>query len=146
MAGAGERAMTDRLLLLTVSVVSLNAALLASASAETCVTGVNPTFAKCRKRHHRPAGHDCGDGRNADNGIRFDECDGQSRARVVLNQCGTNQCDSQSSHRKRTNQCDSQSGHRKRGASLRRPLLLLRVSHRPVLSSSTELMLRPRKS
>ena len=44
MAGAGGRAMTDRrLLLLTVSVVSLNAALLASASAETCVTGVNST-------------------------------------------------------------------------------------------------------
>ena len=36
--------MTGRPLLLAVSLVSLNAALLASASAETCVTGVNPTF------------------------------------------------------------------------------------------------------
>ena len=35
--------MTGRFLLLTVSVASLNAALLASASAETCVTGVNQT-------------------------------------------------------------------------------------------------------
>src|SRR5262249_53689896 len=37
--------MTGRFLLLSVSVASLNAALLASASAETCVTGVNPAFA-----------------------------------------------------------------------------------------------------
>jgi hypothetical protein len=37
--------MTGRSLLFAVSFVSLNAALLASASAETCVTGVNPTFA-----------------------------------------------------------------------------------------------------
>src|SRR5262245_25710080 len=37
--------MTYRFLLLTVSVASLNAALLASASAETCVTGVNSTSA-----------------------------------------------------------------------------------------------------
>src|SRR5262245_15290310 len=37
--------MTGRPLLLAASVASLNAALLASASAETCVTGVNPTFA-----------------------------------------------------------------------------------------------------
>src|SRR5215472_12350433 len=37
--------MTGRFLLLTVSVASLNAALLASASAETCVTGVNSTSA-----------------------------------------------------------------------------------------------------
>ena len=37
--------MTGRPLLLAVSLVSLNGALLASASAETCVTGVNPTFA-----------------------------------------------------------------------------------------------------
>ena len=37
--------MTGRpLLVLAASVASLNAALLASASAETCVTGVNPTF------------------------------------------------------------------------------------------------------
>ena len=36
--------MTGRPLLFAVSLVSLNAALLASASAETCVTGVNPTF------------------------------------------------------------------------------------------------------
>jgi hypothetical protein len=32
-----------RLLLLTVSVLSLNAALLSTASAETCVTGVSST-------------------------------------------------------------------------------------------------------
>ena len=37
--------MTGRPLLFAVSFVSLNAAVLASASAETCVTGVNPTFA-----------------------------------------------------------------------------------------------------
>jgi len=42
----GRRDMTGRrFLLLTVSVVSLDAALLSTASAETCVTGVNPTFA-----------------------------------------------------------------------------------------------------
>src|SRR5215472_6909378 len=37
--------MTSRFLLLTVSVASLNAALLASASAATCVTSESPTFA-----------------------------------------------------------------------------------------------------
>jgi len=37
--------MTGRAFLFAASLVSLNAALLASASAETCVTGVNPTFA-----------------------------------------------------------------------------------------------------
>jgi hypothetical protein len=42
--GGGREAMTGRrLLLLTVSVLSLNAALLSTASAETCVTGVNST-------------------------------------------------------------------------------------------------------
>ena len=37
--------MTGRALLFAVSLISLNAALLASASAETCVTAVNQTFA-----------------------------------------------------------------------------------------------------
>src|SRR6516162_7433133 len=37
--------MTGRAFLFAASLVSLNAALLASASAETCVTGVNPAFA-----------------------------------------------------------------------------------------------------
>ena len=57
-----------RLLLLGVSVASLNAALLSSASAATCVTDVNTGFTNVVSGVAGAPGISCGDGRNADNG------------------------------------------------------------------------------
>jgi len=93
---------SNQTLLAALTVGSLNTALVSSASAATCVTSVSPTFANVVGDVTGGGGPDCGDGRNADDVSRFDECDGQSRGSAVFNQC-----DSQSGHRNRSNQCDS---------------------------------------
>jgi len=89
---------SNQTLLAALTVVSLNTALLSSAGSDLC-HGRDVDLRQRHKRRQRAAGGDCGDGRNADNGYRFDECDGQSRD--VLNQCG-----SRSGHRNRSNRCD----------------------------------------
>jgi hypothetical protein len=51
------------------------------------VTGVNPTFVNVVNGISGQRGTTVVDGRNNDNGYRFDECDGDLRSGAVLNQC-----------------------------------------------------------